>query len=205
LTASDGDLLRRLKQGDDSARRELWDRHYEAVYRHALYKGARGNSSADAADIAQNVFVRAYKSVEGFDGRCSLKTWLLKLCQNAAIDYYRAAHHSAEEVDHDAAVAASEAGGAYSVSTSEPAEPLRHCLQMEERDQCRRWLAEVSEEQQDVVTHRLIDGLSTAETAALLGKSEGAVKMALLRGLQNLAKKAESWTRKKKEAAINDR
>ncbi len=189
MTENDDDLLRRLRQGDEEARRAFWDRFYPFVYRHVVSAKARGENAQDAEDIAQDTFVRAYKSVVKFEGRSSLKTWLITLSHNAAVDYYRASHYRVEDVGHDEAVKAGEAAARWVTDTSAPAEPLHHCLQQEERDLCRRLLAQLNEEQRAVVTSRLIDDLSTADTAALLGKSEGAVKMLLLRALQNLAGK----------------
>jgi RNA polymerase sigma factor (sigma-70 family) len=60
-------------------------------------------------------------------------------------------------------------------------------------------LAQLTEEQRAVFIHRQIDELSVAETAELLGKKEGAVKMALLRALEKLGALAEEAERQEKE------
>lgn len=199
MTASEDDLVRRLKQGDEPAQRQLWDEFYPVVYRHVLFEKARGSNKADTADITQDVFVRAHRSIAKFAGRSSLKTWLITLARNAAIDFYRAPHHDVEDIGHDEASAACEAAERYVAGTAEPAEPPRGCIQRQESDLCAQLLAQLTEVQRSVFIHRQIDGLSVAETAELLGKKEGAVKMALKRALEKLGALAEEAERKESE------
>lgn len=205
MRANEDDLLQRLKQGDDVARRQFWDKFYPVIYNHVRFERARRNNEADAADITQNIFVRAYKSIGKFDGRSSLKTWLITLAHNTAIDFYRVPHHDAEDIGHDEASAACEQEAEYLAGTAEPAEPLRRCIQRQESDLCVRLLAQLTEDQRAVFIHRQIDGMSVAETAELLGKTESAVKMGLVRALARLSELGEEAEREElEEVAAND-
>lgn len=65
-------------------------------------------------------------------------------------------------------------------------DPVASVLSKERRDQLRRIIAQLTEDYRTVVTLRIIDGLSVKETAKIMGKTEGAVKMLLMRCLKTL-------------------
>ena len=64
--------------------------------------------------------------------------------------------------------------------------PLDALIARRDCDQVRRALAQLDEDQRNVIIYRRIDGLSTAEAAALLARSESAIKMLLLRAMRKL-------------------
>ncbi len=179
------ELLDRLKRGEQQAQREFWDGYRDLVYRRAVFE-ARDHDPRDADDITQEVFLRAFRGINAFDGRSSLKVWLIRLCQRAAAGHYRRARYRYETTDSDQVAMASEAAAA-NAATAVPPAPLRACLERERSDLLRDGLAQLDNEQRTVVEHRVFEGLSVAETAELMGKTEGAVKMALCRALQKLA------------------
>jgi len=77
------DLVERARQGDARAFGELVDRHRQAVYRAAL---AALRSPEEAEEVAQDAFVTAYRSLAGFRGDASFKTWLLAITWRKALD-----------------------------------------------------------------------------------------------------------------------
>src|SRR5947209_14933465 len=83
---SDEELLRRHAAGAREALEELFRRYRQAAYRvaHRLL----GNE-ADALDAVQEGFVKALTHLDGFQGRSSFKTWLLRVVSNAALDLGR--------------------------------------------------------------------------------------------------------------------
>jgi RNA polymerase sigma-70 factor (ECF subfamily) len=83
---SDDDLLRRFATGDRQALDELFRRYRLPAYRVA-YR-LLGNEN-DALDAVQEGFVKALTHLEGFQGRASFKTWLLRVVSNAALDLGR--------------------------------------------------------------------------------------------------------------------
>src|SRR5687767_950176 len=83
---SDASLLARLAKGERPALEELFGRYRLLAYRvaHRLL----GNE-ADALDAVQEGFVKALLHLDGFQGRSSFKTWLLRVVSNAALDLGR--------------------------------------------------------------------------------------------------------------------
>jgi len=79
-------LLIRLKSGDKSALKELYDLHGLAVYNTAL------NYVQDvmiAEEITQDVFIEVYRSVSKFKGNAKISTWLYRICINKSLDSIR--------------------------------------------------------------------------------------------------------------------
>ncbi len=86
LAPSDEQLLERFAAGERHALEELFRRYRQPAYRvaHRLL----GNE-ADALDAVQEGFIKALTHLEGFQGRSSFKTWLLRVVSNAALDLGR--------------------------------------------------------------------------------------------------------------------
>lgn len=83
---NDSDLLARFASGDRSALEELFRRYRQAAYRvaHRLL----GNE-ADALDAVQEGYIKALTHLDGFQGRSSFKTWLMRVVSNSALDLGR--------------------------------------------------------------------------------------------------------------------
>jgi len=79
---SDSDLIGRARQGDTVAFGMLVDRYRTPVFRAAL---AALGSREDAEEVAQDTFVAAYRSLDGFRGDASFKTWLLSIAWRKAV------------------------------------------------------------------------------------------------------------------------
>jgi RNA polymerase sigma-70 factor (ECF subfamily) len=85
-TATDEELLSRIGTGDRLALEDLFRRYRLAAFRVAFR--LLGNE-ADALDAVQEGFIKALNHLEGFQGRSSFKTWLLRVVSNAALDLGR--------------------------------------------------------------------------------------------------------------------
>src|SRR5579872_2845788 len=83
---SDELLLNRFAAGDRTALEELFQRYRQAAYRVAF---RLLSNEADALDAVQEGFVKALTHLQGFEGRSSFKTWLLRVVSNAALDLGR--------------------------------------------------------------------------------------------------------------------
>ena len=146
---------------------------YTEVY--ALCRRLLGDS-ADAADATQEVYLRVVKSVLGFRGEAAFGTWLHRVTVNVCMTMLRrrgdvrARGQSAGIVD-----ASFDELESNDVSTED---------RVSDADLARRTakaLAELSEDAREVIVLRDVQGLSTKETAELLGVTEGAVKVRLHR------------------------
>jgi len=82
----DFDRVRASQAGDRGAFDELVDRYKEIVYSVA-YRFARDPDLA--MDLAQDVFIRAYRGIRSFQGKSSFSTWLYRIAVNTCIDYTR--------------------------------------------------------------------------------------------------------------------
>jgi RNA polymerase sigma factor (sigma-70 family) len=80
------DLIKRLKEGDEAAFKELVTSWQDMVYNTSL--GIVQNEM-DAQDVAQEVFVKAYESIHGFKGESKLSTWLYRITVTRSLDYLR--------------------------------------------------------------------------------------------------------------------
>src|SRR5262249_16706739 len=79
--------------GDAHAFSELYRRHQPKLLRAAL---AIVRSTADAEDVTQRTWLQAYRNIHHFHGTASVKTWLVAIVRNAAIDHQRAARRQPE-------------------------------------------------------------------------------------------------------------
>ena len=85
-SAADSDLVARAAAGDASAFHALVERHRAMVYRIAVQFA--GNHH-DAEDIAQDVFIKVYRSLGRFRYDAQLTSWLYRIVMNACIDHRR--------------------------------------------------------------------------------------------------------------------
>jgi RNA polymerase sigma-70 factor (ECF subfamily) len=83
----DADAVRQAKDGDEEAFRLLVHRHSRGLYRLAHRMTGQ---PADAEDVVQETFVRAYRQLDRFEARSNFATWLYRIGYNCAIDHLRA-------------------------------------------------------------------------------------------------------------------
>lgn len=165
--------MRAVQRSEKGAMDDLIRGTYTDVY--ALCRRLLGDPS-DAADATQEVYIRVVRSVLGFRGEAAFGTWLHRVTVNVCMSALRKRGDSR---------ARGQSAGALDASFDELVAPGRS---LEDRvadgDLARRTanaLAELSDDAREVVVLRDVQGLSTKETAELLGVSEGAVKVRLHR------------------------
>jgi len=90
----DADLINRSQQGDEKAFQELVELYRTRVA--SIAYQVLGNYE-DARDVSQEVFIKLYRGIKGFDPNKKFFTWLYRLTVNAAIDYLRAKKRRASE------------------------------------------------------------------------------------------------------------
>lgn len=171
-------LLQRYATGDRTALEELFARYRTPAYRVA-YR-LLGNE-ADALDAVQEGFVKALTHLDGFQGRSSFKTWLLRVVGNAALDLGRQRGRremlSLDRQDR----------------SDQPPDQLlqvedhgRHLDQDDLRGQLTRALARLPEAQRQTFVLFADAGLSYKEVAEVLGISIGTVMSRLFYARQRL-------------------
>lgn len=169
-SAADSDLVARAAAGDASAFHALVERHRAMVYRVA-YQFA-GNHH-DAEDIAQDVFIKVYRSLDRFRYDAQLTSWLYRIAMNACIDHRRRQAPAGwapftEDAEQKMLNAPEERPGpedaAYGLQ-------LGKVLQAE--------IARLPAGQRLIFTMRHHEGLKLCEIAEALGLAEGTVKRQL--------------------------
>ena len=164
-------LIRRAKQGDETAFAEIFTRHHDTVYTYLLY---RVNDVQVAEDLTGEVFLRLVTKIDRFTYRGRpILAWLYTIARNLLVDHQR----------KQAQLGLSELEDRWASSDPSPPDVAERGLT---RDCLTRSLKHLTEEQQRVILHKLIEGRSNAEVASLLGKTEGAVKSLQHRALASL-------------------
>ncbi|MBI2304182.1 MAG: sigma-70 family RNA polymerase sigma factor [Chloroflexi bacterium] len=160
----EAEIVNRAKKGDETALAELYETYFEPVYR---YVALRVNSTADAEDITEQVFLRMLEAIGSYQWRNTpFSAWLFRIAHNQVVDHWR---RSARE--RKLAVEMMATSEVWRPVSAETALEVR--LRLEELVQA---LKQLTGAQQRVVALRFGAELSLAETARIMGKSEGAVK-----------------------------
>ncbi|MHB9052542.1 MAG: RNA polymerase sigma factor [Thermoleophilia bacterium] len=172
-------LVKRIQKGDAEAFGQLYDRFHDKVF---LYVYRQTGSGTDAEDITAGVFLYVLEKIDGFTWRgAGFAAWLFRIARNDVLDYFRKRGNGAREV----------------ALTDEIMKQPSHQLVEEQAEasfrdhQLRLAIAELSEEQQQVVLLKLTMNFSNRQVGEVLGKSEGAIKALTHRALLGLRKKME--------------
>ena len=83
-TTQEQDLIRRLKEGSQSAFKELLDAHQERLYWHIRNMV---KSHDDTDDVLQNVCIKIFRSIKNFKGDSQLYTWMYRIATNESITF----------------------------------------------------------------------------------------------------------------------
>lgn len=177
LTAEDTDLVNQCRRGDPSAFGGLVARYQDRVFNACLR--LCGNRS-DAEEFAQEAFVKAYVSLDRFDGRASFYTWLFRIAVNLTISAHRKARPG-PMVSMHARVADGDGQGIADRIQGNGEMPDERCASSERDLAVARALASLDEEHKSVVVLRDIEALGYTEIAEILGVPTGTVKSRLHR------------------------
>ena len=182
----DGELLHRLRSGDERAFVSLVERYHEPMLRLAA---SFVPSRAVAEEVVQDTWLAALRGLEAFEGRSSLKTWLFRILVNRARTTGSKEQRSVPVADPEPAVDPTRFGGDGGWS-----DPPEHWIEAAERrmeagklaDRVRGWLGELPARQREVVLLRDIEGMSSEEVCAVLALTEGNQRVLLHRGRSRL-------------------
>jgi RNA polymerase sigma-70 factor (ECF subfamily) len=176
MEGNDLDLVDRARAGDTDAFRELVDRHSGTMFKTAFR--LTGNE-ADADDLVQEAFLRAYRKLDRFDGRSQFSTWLYRITVNCGMDLMR------KKSRRQARAAMDEGVVLDSVATEDP-RPDRLALSGEIGRAVQGVLGTLSPMERSAFVLRHFEGRSIAEIGGLLGARSGATKHAIFRAVKKL-------------------
>ncbi len=168
-------LVELAKRGDAEAFGQLYDHYLSTVYRYIYY---RVGTHVLAEDLTSETFLRALRALSSFrwQGR-DFGAWLVTIARNLVTDHFKSGRFrlevaTGEILDYDSA-----ADG-----------PEEDVLANLANEALIKAVKQLGADQQECLVLRFLNGLSVAETAQVLAKSEGAVKQLQLRAVRNLAK-----------------
>jgi len=165
-------------QGDVEAFAALYDRYVDRVYRHCYY---RTGHRSDAEDLTQETFLRAWRAIGRYRRtEAPFIAWLLTISDRLATSRYRKLRRLlTADVE------------AVPLHQRPHEDPEGTAITWLVCDEVRRAILQLRPERQQVIILRFIDGLSVAEVAAALGKSEANVSVIQHRALADLRRLLE--------------
>lgn len=180
--------MQRLVAGHDAALNELMERHGARLF-HYLIRQVQ--SEEDAADLAQETFVRVYRHRERFDPRHKFTTWLYTIATNAARDRLKwRSRHPELSLQSPAG----ESGNELGASLPDPRRSPDSELVADERAAAvRQAITDLPEELREALILSEYENLSAAEAGAVLGCTAKAVESRLYRARKELRASLSRW------------
>ena len=174
----DGELVERAKNRDGTAIRLIMQRHNRR-----LYRVARGvlHDDAEAEDVVQETYVRAFTHLDGFRGEAELSTWLTRIALNEALGRLRRRRNTVGLQNIDATNDQGEARVIYLPSARQDSDPEAAAARAEVRRLLQRAVDQLPEHFRVVFMLRDIEEMSVEETASHLGLRPETVKTRLHR------------------------
>ncbi|AUS79082.1 RNA polymerase subunit sigma-70 [Actinoalloteichus sp. AHMU CJ021] len=173
-------LVRAAQRGDPTAFAELYRTHVDVVFRYALL---RTGDRELAEDVTSETFLRALRRISSLRERGrDVGAWFVTIARNLVLDHVRSGQYRME-----VPVARPE-DGPLSASLPVQAGPEQKVLTEAVHSELLRHLGRLGTDQRECVVLRFLGGLSVAETAARMGRNEGAVKALQQRAVRRLAR-----------------
>ncbi|MDC5696419.1 sigma-70 family RNA polymerase sigma factor [Intrasporangium calvum] len=171
-------LVRLAQEGDREAFAQLYDAYVDTVFRYVL---VRVGNRPLAEDLTSETFIRAMRRIDSFtwQGR-DIAAWFVTIARNLIADHVKSARFRFEVTTADMRDADEQVDA-----------PEAEVLARLRDERLVSAIRQLGPEQAECITLRFLQGLSLAETARVLGKSEGAVKQLQLRATRALRKSLE--------------
>lgn len=183
---NESQLIAAAQAGDKQAVSTLYEAYAQPIFRYISY---RVDSDMTAEDLTAEVFLRMVQGLPNYqDSGAPLGAWLYRIAATQVADHYRRNRRvSPEPISEE--------------QPSDDTDPFGKTAKNEEREQLRRALAALSEDFQTLLILRFMQQLPHLEVAAIMNKSEAAIRVMQHRALQALARelgasgKARSYLR----------
>ncbi|MCU1658225.1 MAG: polymerase, sigma-24 subunit, subfamily [Pseudonocardiales bacterium] len=175
-------LVRLAQDGDGEAFGQLYDRYVDTVFRFVYF---RVNDRALAEDFTSETFLRALRRIStiSYQGR-DIGAWFITIARNIVLDHMKSARHRLEITTADTIEG----------NDREPS-PESAVLDTLDSEYLMAAVRQLGNEQRECVMLRFIQGFSVSETAAVMGKNDGAIKALQHRAVRKLAELISSEMR----------
>ncbi len=188
------DFIDRLKGGNESAFSELLDEFQQKVFHTCL---SFVPNKEDAEDIAQEVFLEVYRSIDKFQGNSKLSTWIYKISTNKCLEFIRK-----KSAKKRFAFLQSISGNDIPIDKTNYFTEFNHPgIVLENKERTETIYVAINslpESQRVIFTLAKLDGKSYQEIVEITGKSLSSVESIMFRAKKNLQKKLENFYKKNK-------
>ncbi len=172
-TEDDTRLLIEAQQGNTESFGKLYERYALQVYR---YIYANLHDQMDAEDLTEEVFLRAWRFLPNYRHQgVPFLSYLFQIARNALIDQYRRSKPNHQQVEL-----------LEEIVDNQHSDPASFTSENNEREEVLKFLNKLSEDHRTVLLLRFFSDLSPAETAVVMGKTLGAVRVLQHRALAAL-------------------
>lgn len=182
LGLSDAEVMLRVKAGDQSAFEYLVQKYRRAMVSF-MYRMARSPMAAE--DLAQEVFLRVYRSREGYEASAKFTTWLYRIATNLAVNYVRDTRHERPENTLSLDEPDSETGQTMDVADGAPSAE-ETIVRRERLAAIRQRVQALPERQRMAVVMHKYQQMDYRQIAEVLKLSESATKSLLFRAYETL-------------------
>ena len=190
MDPGDEQLWKAAAAGDHAAFRVLAQRHTPAIFRVAL---SRCGNRADAEDACQETLIAAFGAIRKFDGRSSVKTWLMRIAIRRSARVWQGRRKAARTHSLDGGGAAdgdgAGNGGAWAGELAVPAATAAS----DQRSDIMQMIRTLPPEFRDTVILREIEGFSYQEIAEMLAVPCGTVQSRLHRARAELRRRLAAY------------
>jgi RNA polymerase sigma-70 factor (ECF subfamily) len=187
--SSDAAVMLRAAAGDEPAFNYLVEKYHRPIL-HFLYRMVR--SEAVAEELAQEVFLRVYRSRQSYRAEAKFTTWLYRIATNLAVNYARDTRHEREAQTFSLDAPDGETGAKPEVADDEPSAE-QNLLREERMKAIRAHVMDLPERQRMAVVMHKYQEMDYREIGAVLKLSESATKSLLFRAYQTLRDKLKDF------------
>jgi RNA polymerase sigma-70 factor, ECF subfamily len=164
----EAEVVVRAVEGDQEAFGDLYEKYLDAIFRYIYY---RVNNHHEAEDLTETVFLKAWEALGSYRvSNVPFRAWLYRIAHNLVVDLYRT---QKVEAPLDGQIGFSADGH----------NPEEQVAWLERTEQLMDAMAELDEDHRQVLSLRFISELSHAETAYIMNRSQGAVRVLQHRAL----------------------
>ena len=187
MLLNEAELARRASEHDQAAFAELYNAYVDKIYKYIFYKVG---DTSDAEDLCEQVFLKAWEAIGRYTW-CGypFSSWLYRLAHNLVVDHYRTRR---ESVPLQSVLA----------TAYEPVDPQDTLVQTLDADELKEAIAQLTDDQRQVISLKFIEGYENAEIAQMLNKKEGAIRALQYRALRSLLSIMEAEEVKKLEFGL---
>ncbi|GLH94924.1 RNA polymerase sigma factor [Phytohabitans aurantiacus] len=173
-------LIVAAQAGDRDAFGTIYSRYQDVVFRFVYFR--TGGNRQVAEDLTQDTFLRALRRIGSFtwQGR-DPGAWFVTIARNLVADRFKSARYRLEVTTGDMFDVDREARGPEGSPETAVVDHITNLTLLDA-------VARLNPEQQECIVRRFLDGYSVSETAAAMGKKEGAIKALQYRALRALAR-----------------